>query len=278
MSAATPLLLGVDFTSRPTPRKLIVLACGHTRGAVLRLGAIHRFASNADFSAWLDTRPAWIGGFDLPFGLPRELVQQLNWPTDWQACIARFASLDRATVRATFAAFCAARPAGQKFAHRACDWPAGSSPSMKWVNPPVAYMLHAGLPLLQAVGAGFPAHELVGASHERTALEAYPALLARQIIGRRSYKADDRAKQTPERLIARLDLIDALTRGQPWPGSPLAHRLVLSDVQRDAMSMDGSGDTLDAVLCLAQAACAAEQPNWGLPADVDPLEGWIIGA
>ena len=23
---------------------------------------------------------------------------------------------------------------------------------------------------------------------------------------------------------------------------------------------------------------AAQQPNWGLPADVDPLEGWIVGA
>ena len=278
MSAATPLLLGVDFTSRPTPRKLIVLACGHTRGAVLRLGAIHRFASNADFSAWLDTHPAWIGGFDLPFGLPRELVQQLNWPTDWHACIARFASLDRATVRATFAAFCAARPAGQKFAHRACDRPAGSSPSMKWVNPPVAYMLHAGVPLLQAAGASFPAHGQVGTQRQRIALEAYPGLLARHIVGRRSYKADERAKQTPERLIARLDLIDALVRGHPELPSPLGLRLMLSDSQRDALSTDASGDTLDAVLCLIQAAGAAGHPHWGLPANVDPLEGWIIGA
>ena len=278
MSAATPLLLGVDFTSRPTPRKLIVLACGKVHGAALRLLALHRFASNAEFCAWLEAHPAWIGGFDLPFGLPRELVQHLQWPTDWAACIAHYCGLDRASIRASFAAFCDARPAGGKFAHRACDWPAGSSPSMKWVNPPVAYMLHAGVPLLQAVGAGFPAHAHVGACHERTALEAYPALLARQIIGRRSYKADDRAKQTPERLVARLDLIDALARGQPSPGSPLAHRLVLSDVQRDAMSTDASGDTLDAVLCLAQAAWAAGQTNWGLPANVDSLEGWIIGA
>ena len=278
LSVATTLLLGVDFTSRPTPRKPIVLACGQSRGAVLRLGAIHRFASNADFSAWLDAHPAWIGGFDLPFGLPRELVQHLDWPTDWAACIARYGRLDRAAIRATFAAFCDARPAGGKFAHRACDRPAGSSPSMKWVNPPVAYMLHAGVPLLQAVGASFAAHAQVGTRPERIALEAYPGLLARQIIGRRSYKADDRAKQTPDRLIARLDLIDALARGQPLPNSTLAHRLVLSDAQRDAMSMDASGDTLDAVLCLAQAAWAAGQTNWGLPADVDPLEGWIISA
>ena len=47
------------------------------------------------------------------------------------------------------------RTIGGKFAHRATDGPAGSSPSMKWVNPPVAFMLHAGVPLLiDAASAG----------------------------------------------------------------------------------------------------------------------------
>jgi hypothetical protein len=27
-----------------------------------------------------------------------------------------------------------------------------------------------------------------------------------------------------------------------------------------------------------QAAWAAQQPGWGLPAGVDPLEGWIVSA
>ena len=65
--------------------------------------------------------------------------------------------LTREQIRTQFAAFCAARPAGSKFAHRACDAPAGSSPSMKWVNPPVAYMLHAGVPLLLEAGVHLPA-------------------------------------------------------------------------------------------------------------------------
>ncbi len=274
MTADTALLLGVDFSSRPTPRKTIVLATGKLHGAALGLSAIHHFASHAALSAWLDAHPAWIGGFDLPFGLPRELVQALDWPTDWPACIAHFAGLERSDVRARFAAFCAARPVGRKFAHRTCDRPAGSSPSMKWVNPPVAYMLHAGVPLLLGLGAGFPAHGHCGSRRERVALEAYPGLLARQIIGRRSYKSDDRAKQNAERLLARLALIDALAAGQ----AALAPRLLLSDGQRDTLGRDGSGDTLDAVLCLAQAAWATGRPDWGLPADVDPLEGWIIGA
>ena len=41
---------------------------------------------------------------------------------------------------------------------------------------------------------------------------------------------------------------------------------------------DASGDRLDAVLCLVQAAWAAAQPGCGMPADMDPVEGWIVTA
>jgi hypothetical protein len=32
---------------------------------------------------------------------------------------------------------------------------------------------------------------------------------------------------------------------------------------------------LDAVICALQAAHAVRLPNYGLPKDMDPLEGWI---
>ena len=48
--------------------------------------------------------------------------------------------------------------------------PAGSSPSMKWVNPPVAYMLHAGVPLLMGAGLHLPSLHAGDAS--RVALDA----------------------------------------------------------------------------------------------------------
>ena len=63
---------------------------------------------------------------------------------------------------------------------------------MKWVNPPVAFMLHAGVPLLIQAGVSLPG--LHAADPRRVALEAYPGLLAREILGRRSYKSDDKAK------------------------------------------------------------------------------------
>lgn len=273
-------LIGVDFSSAPSKRKPVLLAQGRLqaagRSAVLRLDGLQRFETLAAFGDWLARPGPWIGGFDLPFGLPRELVQQLGWPGDWAACMDFYCAQPRPWLRERFVAFCAARPAGAKFAHRACDGPAGSSPSMKWVNPPVAWMLHAGLPLLRAAGASLPAHAPGLGDGQRVALEAYPGLLARELLGARSYKSDDKARQTPERLIARKDLIEALEQGRSARLQGL--RLKLSAAQRDALAADASGDSLDAVLCLLQAGWAAQQPGYGLPPGVDPLEGWILSA
>ncbi|HWH85120.1 MAG TPA: DUF429 domain-containing protein [Burkholderiaceae bacterium] len=266
------MLAGTDFTSRPSARKPIVVALGHASGTTVRLDRIETHATFDAFAQWLRTPGPWLGVFDLPFGLPRELVESLGWPLQWAPLMRHYAALSRAEIRATFAAFCAARPAGAKFAHRAADAPAGSSPSMKWVNPPVAYMLHAGVPLLIESGVHLPG--LHDGDRTRVALEGYPGLLARELIGTRSYKSDERAKQTPERLIARIDLVDALDQGR----GRLGLRLKLTHAQREALIADPSGDRLDAVLCLVQAAWAAARPDHGLPAATDPLEGWIVSA
>jgi Protein of unknown function (DUF429) len=267
-----PVLAGIDFTSRPTARKPVTVALGRLEQGVVRLERVEEHPSFEGLSAWLHSPGPWLGAFDFPFGLPRELVLALGWPTEWPALMRHYTQLPREQVRATFAAFCDARPVGRKFAHRACDIPAGSSPSMKWVNPPVAYMLHAGMPLLMEAGVHLPG--LHAGDTSRVALEGYPGLLARELLGPRSYKSDDKARQTPERLIARKDLVEALEQGR----SRLALRLRLSHAQRDALVADASGDRLDAVLCLVQAAWASKQPAFGLPANIDPLEGWIVTA
>jgi hypothetical protein len=154
---------------------------------------------------------------------------------------------------------------------------------MKWVNPPVAYMLHAGVPLLMQAGVCLPRlHVPATPTHplaaRRIALEAYPGLLARELIGNTSYKSDDKAKQTPERLIARKQLLQALELGQ----TRLGLRLKLTHAQHDTLVDDASGDSLDAVLCMVQAAWAQTQhdaghAHYGLP-ECDPLEGWIVTA
>ena len=271
-----PAVIGCDFSSAPSRRKPIVVAHGRLVSGRVALDHIDTFDTLDTWAAWLAQPGDWVGGFDLPFGLPRELVEHLGWPTEWGACMDHYAALSREQIRAQFAAFCDVRPAGHKFAHRATDGPAGSSPSMKWVNPPVAYMLHAGVPRLRAAGVAMPG--VCAGDPKRVALEAYPGLLARELLGQRSYKSDDKAKQTPERLIARKDLVEALEQGR----TRLGLRLKLSHAQRDALVDDASGDRLDAVLCVLQAAWALTQhlagrPRYGLP-DCDPLEGWIVSA
>lgn len=276
------VLIGCDFSSSPTKRKGIVCAKGAQAGGRLVLQGLEKLASLDEFSAYLESEPSWLGAFDLPFGLPRELVVAMGWPLDWEACIRHYAALGRDDIRTAFAAFCDARPVGGKFAHRATDFPAQSSPSMKWVNPPVAFMLHAGVPRLMGANAYFPGLQIrpAGADADlRVALEAYPGLIAKAVLGSRSYKSDEKAKQTPERLIARKDLVNALEMGQTRWGV----RLKLSHAQRDALVDDPSGDSLDSVLCLVLAAWAelrhgAGAPLYGLPPTMDPLEGWIVSA
>ena len=278
------LLVGCDFSSRPTSKKPIVIATGALSGGRVQLSKLDRLTSLESFSEWLEHPRSWVGAFDLPFGLPRELVQTLGWPSSWSDCIVHYSSLSREEIRATFAAFCNGRPVGGKFAHRATDIPAGSSPSMKWVNPPVAYMLHAGVPLMVKAGVNLvglhPGGQGEGPDEGRPprfALEGYPGLLAREVLSNRSYKSDDKAKQTPERLIARKDLITALEHGQ----TRLNLRLKLTHAQRDVLVDDASGDSLDAVLCMVQAAWAQTRhaqgaARYGLPDHMDPLEGWIV--
>ncbi|MES2951118.1 MAG: DUF429 domain-containing protein [Pseudomonadota bacterium] len=280
------VLVGCDFSSSPTARKPIVMAWGKLHGQVVVLERLELLPTLQAFEQWLARPTAWVAGFDMPFGLPRELTSTLGWPLVWETCIRHYAALDRADIRSAFAAFCEARPAGAKFAHRLCDGPAGSSPSMKWVNPPVAFMLHAGVPRLLEAGVELPGlhvpvarYTTESSAERRVALEAYPGLLARELLGKRSYKSDHRAKQTPERLIARKDLLTGLEAGQ----TRLGLRLKLTHAQRDALVDDAKGDALDAVLCLVQAAWgqrrhALGDPLYGLPADMDPLEGWILTA
>lgn len=266
----TRLILGCDFTSRPSRRKPIVCAWADLRGDTLYVRGFERCEDMTQFAAIL-ARPHWVGGFDLPFGLPRELVTALNWPQDWSACMAHYASMSRAEIRTTFKAFCDARPVGSKFAHRATDRPAASSPSMKWVNPPVAYMLHAGVPALLAAGVSFAG--LQAGDSSRVALEAYPAFAARPLIANASYKSDDTTRQKdPLRSAARAALVAGLCHAMhPQVGLRVE---ATPDVQA-AMLQDASGDTVDAVLCALQAAWACGQPDWGLPRDMDGLEGWI---
>lgn len=272
MDAASAPWLGVDFTSVPSRRKPITVARGQVNGSVLRLLGVDALTRWLDFEAMLAAPGRWLGGFDFPFGMPRVFVESLQLG-DHSAALARKLRercADRMALRALIDDWSATRPAGEHLPHRVTDRSfdgVSSTSPLQTRYVPVGFMLFEGLPRLIDAGMHLPG--LHDGDRDRIALEAYPGALAHALIGRRSYKNRDDG----ERLIARKDLVDALEQGRVRD----APRLKLGHALRETLVADTSGDRLDAVLCLVQAAWAAGQPRFGMPDPVDPVEGWIVG-
>lgn len=315
-SALPSTLLGLDFSCAPSPRKPLTLAWGRRVGPVVKLDRVDALPTLAQLEALLaphEGHSALAQGFvmacDFPFGLPRPFVQalaehgpgelpaRLNTPLDGGSEAQRLVTALRAHCadRAGFqrlvdgwgVSWHTERTPGSKLLHRVADQ---AMPGISSTSPlqtryvPVGKMYFEGLSRLLAARLTLPGlHDtdaLLHAGQRRAqaiALEAYPGLLAHELLGRRSYKSD--TSPTPERLIARMDLVDALEQGR----TRLGLRLKLTPAQRDQLVADPKGDQLDAALCLMQAAWAhlrreEGDTRWGLPALVDPVEGWILTA
>ena len=256
-------IYGVDFTCAPRKAKPITAAGGVLTQHAFRLQEIEPLETFERFAEFLGTKGPWTGGFDFPFSMPAELVRDLGWPSSWRELVAHCCTLTREDLRKTLDAYRATRPAGSKYAHRATDLPAGSSSPMKLVNPPVALMFHEGAPRLADAGVHIPG--LADGDRSRVALEAYPGLFARTVVGRTSYKNDSKAKQTPARRAARERIVGELP---------------ITTAIRKQLVDDATGDSLDAAICAVQAAWGwrRRRRNFGLPGRIESCEGWIVSA
>ncbi len=226
------------------------------------------------FDALLAEPGPWVGAFDLPFGLPRELVNLLGWPTTWCELVLHAQNTGKDAFKRALNRVRESRPMGARYIPRRGDAQAGASSPMKLVNPPVGLMFFEGAPRIAC--SGVSVIPCAPTADSRVALEAYPGFLARQFI-KTSYKKDGPEGRNPARKRNREIIINGLSVGSSFTEGlgveiPELLRLLCID--------DGSGDALDAVLCAVQAAMAlrahqAGSRNYGIPNSADPFEGWI---
>lgn len=130
-------------------------------------------------------------------------------------------------------------------------------------------MFFEGVPRLRRAGVHVPG--LFEGDRARIAVEAYPGVTARALIGRAPYKNDARAKQTSELHAARLTLLTALT-------GEAGHARFGLRVRAPGWLADHPGDDpLDALICAAQAAWSLREVERSpdLLTRLDVKEGWI---
>lgn len=267
-------LYGVDFTSAPTKRKPITCVTCELDGTRLQVQSCRAFPTFAEFEAFLQRPGPWLAALDFPFGQPRKLITNLGWPGAWEDYIQLVASMDKATFEATIATYRQSRSVGDKLHLRNVDTLAGAISPMMLHRVPVGKMFFVGVPRLLASGVSvLPCHPT---PNNRIVLEGYPSLVARKWLGRRSYKSDERSKQTPAQEEARRTLLTALC--SPTLQETYDCTLLLPDSLASLFVQEPMGDAMDALLCAIQAAWAYHQcdSGYGIPANCDRDEGWIV--
>jgi hypothetical protein len=263
-------IYGIDFSSRPRRGKPITCLACILEDNSLRAGKLHEWRSFDGFEAQLRRPGPWIAGIDFPFGQARRFIENIGWPRTWRGYVEHLSSLDRQTFRKALDHYRTHRPAGDKEHRRVCDQAAGAISPQKLYGTPVGLMFFEGAPRLREAGVTIPG--LHRGDPERIVVEAYPGKLARSLIGRRSYKQDQKQKQTKEQYANRIEMLKKIIDGATLAEYGIQVETSLS------LAEDPTGDQLDALLCAIQAAWAWRERNnhFGIPDNVDSLEGWIL--
>lgn len=260
---------GIDFTSVPTPRKPICVAACRLDGETIHFERLERVNSLNAFEASLRVPGPWIGGFDFPFTQSRTFLLNMGWPLGWPDFAGRLEDMSRDGWRKTLEDYKSGRAAGDREHSRGFEKGTRAASPQKLYGVPVALMQFEGVPRLRRAGVSIPG--LAAGDRSRIAVEAYPGVTARALIGSAPYKNDARAKQTPGLAAARMALLAAL-RGEAG-----RERFGLRVEAPAWLADDATGDALDALVCAVQAAWALrlieDEPE--RLAGLNTSEGWI---
>lgn len=261
-------VVGIDFTSCPTPKKPITCLACIFESDILSACELSRLLCLEEFEDALSMPGPWIAGIDFPFGQARRFVENMKWPSTWNGYVKFASGLGRDGFCKALDAYREHRPIGDKEHGRATDKAAGSLSPQKLYGVPVGKMFFEGAQRLIKSGVTVPNLQI--GDPTRMVVEAYPGALAKRFIGSQSYKNDSKRKQTLNQHTIRRNLLKQLTDAYlPDYG--------FSVVADKSLAEDPTGDELDALLCAIQAAWAWTQRDngFGAPNAVDALEGWI---
>ncbi len=264
-------IYGLDFTSAPRPRKPITCATCTLEGQTLYVRDFTELTDFKQFEAFLMRPGPWTAGLDFPFGQPLKLVKALEWGETWEDYVSIVARMSKQEFEMALTTYRRPRLKGDKQHLRQTDEFANSRSPMMLYGVPVGRMFFQGAPRLLKSGVQVVPCHMNG--DNRVVVEAYPALVARKWIGMAGYKSDTRRKQTVAHQEARRAIVDGL---QAECTRYYGFELVLGEALAADFIADPSGDQLDAVLCAVQTAWACSQPDYGIPAECNPAEGWIV--
>ena len=265
---------GIDFTSRPSRSKAITCAKCQFDGDRLVVDYLQRLESLDAFGAFLDSPGPWIAGIDFPFGQPRRLVENLNWPGSWAGYVAHVAGLSREGFRGVLEDYKRDRPEGDREHLRLVDHLTGAQSPSKLYGVPVALMFYEGAPrLLRSAASVIPVRPK---ADDRIVVEAYPAVVARALVGKDRYKPTERGNVQAVARDVRGRIVQRLSDGSLFRRYRL--RVDLSESLGRVCIDDATGDSLDAVLAAVQAAWSwvRRDGSYGVPQDCDLVEGWIV--
>ena len=267
-------IYGIDFTSAPNYKKPITCAVCELQENNLKVQNCLNLVSFGDFEAFLRSNGPWLAALDFPFGQPCSLISHFNWPEKWEDYVQIIASMGKKEFGETLKRYTEGRAIGDKLHLRTTDVRAGARSPMMLYRVPVAKMFFEGATrLLDTNVSIFPCHPR---EDSRIVVEGYPALIARRLIGKQSYKSDEREKQTSIREMARREIVNGLRSSEieKWYGL----RVQLSDEMSESLVEDPKGDELDAVLCSVQGGWAWLQrvDKCQVLEAYKSIEGWIM--
>lgn len=267
-------IFGIDFNAAPDQRQSIACTSCVLESQVLHVHCLALLENIDSFENFLNSDGPWVAGIDFPFGQPRKLVKNLGWPMRWEGYVGRSEYLGSSGFETLLEEYRDPRPLGDKQYLRRVDSQANSRTRISLRQLPVSRFFQSGAPrLLRSPVSVLPCRPNLD---QRVVLEAYPNLVARRLIDRRPYKATSAGEVSDLRLAARRDLLNGLMsqRLKDEYGVGLA----IDPSIRDELIEEPSGNYLDAVLCSLQASWAWNRraDGWGIPAEADSLEGWIV--